>query len=162
MARFFGNKCIVEGKATQNLQWVINVYVLLAKLCFMQKNKIDAKLQIKSAQDLAEEMKDKTLQLYLEKCQEVIDNIAFDEELGEKMLKKREKKIMEMMIDYHLKEEFDNLFRAMSSVPQRRRMSIMPGIRVNETEADKRKFTRLSVFPGTKKHSRADFDFTIE
>lgn len=147
VARVYGKKCIIAGKESGMLHWVINVSVLLAKLHIAEKNKFDAINQIKDAQLIAQQLQDNTIQEYLIRCQDVIDQLAFDDVVEEKMVRKRQNKILEMVRDHHLKEEFSTLFRAMSAAPQHRRMSIMPGAKLKE---DKKTYSRYSVFPGTK------------
>lgn len=127
----------------------------------MQKNKFDAKNHIKIAQEVAEELNDKTLIQYLGRCQEVLDHLEFDEPSGQRILEKRQKNILEMLTCSRLKDEFSNLFRAMATLPTNRTMSIIPGIKTNETGDQKRKFTRFSIFPGNKKEASAKFDLSI-
>lgn len=159
IARIYGKECVNEGTRNNNLKWVINVCILLAKLSLMQRNKFDANNHITFAQEKAKELDDHVLQEYLKRCEEVLDKVEFDDFLGPKMLEKRQKKIVEMMATTQLKQEFTNLFRAMSAVPTKRRMTIMPGVK-SKDYSDKNKLTQMSIL-GSKatKFSKMDVTF---
>lgn len=61
----------------------------------------------------------------MEKCD-------FDEPFGYKIVEKREKEIINIIPEEHVKQEVAYLFRKMAALPAARRMSIMPGVRFED------------------------------
>lgn len=88
--------------------------------------------------------------MQLLQCIEVIERIDFDDVRGPKVLEKREKQIVGMM-DSTMKEEAAFLFRQMSAMPAARRLSVMPGVRLEDSGEEKDKGTRKkSIMPVSK------------
>lgn len=61
----------------------------------------------------------------------MVEKIEFDE-LGVKILEKREQQIIQMMSGSEMKDEVTYLFAKMSAMPAARRMSVMPGVKLND------------------------------
>lgn len=60
-----------------------------------------------------------------------MDRVEFEDELGLKVLERREKQIIDMMAGSSMKNEAAYLFAKMSAMPAARRMSVMPGVKLN-------------------------------
>lgn len=65
-------------------------------------------------------------------CLDVIERIDFEDVRGPKVLEKREKQIVGMLGESTTKEEAAFLFKQMSAMPAARRLSVMPGVRLEE------------------------------
>ncbi|CAH1155097.1 unnamed protein product [Phaedon cochleariae] len=157
LARVYSRKCIQEGSHKDNWEWVVNATMLLVKIDIQQHNKNDAKNEINCALDVAAQLNDRILKEYLEKCLTVIDKIEFDDIYGPKVLEQREKRILAMMSNGKMKDEFAHLFRMMAAMPASRRMSVMPGIRVQEmgpSSNRKQSSRKQSILPAD--HSSRD------
>ncbi|CAH0560161.1 unnamed protein product [Brassicogethes aeneus] len=76
----------------------------------------------------------------------------FEELQGSKEVEKREKKIIGLMADTSMKNEADHLFRIMSTMPATRRMSVMPGVKL-EDPVKIVSNKRMSIMPGPKKEA---------
>lgn len=63
----------------------------------------------------------------------MVEKLDFDEAIAAKIVKKREKQIVDMMNETQMKQDTSYLFRKMSAMPASRRMSIMPGIRFEDS-----------------------------
>lgn len=63
---------------------------------------------------------------------DVVEKVEFEDELGLKVLEKREKQIIDMMAGSQMKDEAAYLFMKMSAMPAARRMSVMPGVKLND------------------------------
>lgn len=75
----------------------------------------------------------------------MIEKVDFDDQLGPKVLHAREQKIVEMMSGDKMKDEAAYLFRMMSAMPAARRMSVMPGIKLQDDEEDGDKKAMVSI-----------------
>lgn len=61
----------------------------------------------------------------------------FEEVQATKELEKREKKIVGLMPDSAMQSEAAHLFRMLATMPANRRMSVMPGIKIEDSEQSK-------------------------
>ncbi|XP_074026093.1 outer dynein arm-docking complex subunit 4 [Leptinotarsa decemlineata] len=143
LARVYSRKCVQEANIACDWEWAINGNMLLAKINIQQHNRNDARAEIVTALRTAKMMKNDNLREYLEKCLAVVDKIEFDDVFGPQVLEKREKRILQMMGNEKMRNEFAHLFRMMAAMPASRRMTVIPGIRV-ET-AKKHNTTRMSI-----------------
>ncbi|XP_018570368.1 tetratricopeptide repeat protein 25-like [Anoplophora glabripennis] len=156
MATVYARKCIQDGYKAENMEWVINGTMLLAKINVSQHNKNDAKSEILSALEICQSLDDANLQEYLDKCLDVIDRLEFDETQAMKVLEKREKNIVAMMTSAKMKDEVSHLFRMMAVMPSSRRMLVMPGVRIEDMEKKSKINRRQSIMPGSKAESKVD------
>ncbi|XP_076270398.1 outer dynein arm-docking complex subunit 4-like [Rhynchophorus ferrugineus] len=156
LARVYARKCIQEGRAYKNLQWVLNGTMLLAKCNLQQHNKNDAKNDLLSAIKCAETLKDDDKVNFLKQCLDVVEYVEFDDIFGAKELEKREQRIIQMMASTKMKDEVAHLFRKMSAMPSTRRMTVIPGIMVSKSKMDKSpRSKKMSILP-TRRDSRGD------
>lgn len=81
---------------------------------------------------------------------EVIERIDFDDIRGPKVLEKREKQIIGMMEQSTMKEEAAFLFRQMATMPAARRLSVMPGVRLEDTGEGDKGLRKKSIMPVSK------------
>lgn len=64
---------------------------------------------------------------------QVVEKADFEDMRGPKVLEKREKQIIDMMAGTAMKDEAAFLFKQMSAMPAARRMSVMPGVRLDDS-----------------------------
>lgn len=67
LARVYGRKCIQEARLTNDLEWVINGTMQLAKINVQQHNKNDAKNDIVLALEIGRQLHDDNLCSYLKR-----------------------------------------------------------------------------------------------
>lgn len=65
-------------------------------------------------------------------CLLVVEQIDIKETVGAKVIQVREKEIVDSIMQPSVKTEVSHLLAKMSAVPTKRRLSIMPGIRVED------------------------------
>nr|XP_023018092.1 tetratricopeptide repeat protein 25-like [Leptinotarsa decemlineata] len=152
-ARANARKCINTGKDRGNLEWEVNGLMLLSRIHMREQNRNDAIADVKEALGIAENLMDQQLIHYLERCLEVIEDSEFHEMSLEKEIEKREKRIIELIANQKLREEFIHLFGLMSSMPQNRRMSVMPGVRFNIEEGKSGKGKAQSILKSSARIS---------
>ncbi|KAG5878719.1 hypothetical protein JTB14_032832 [Gonioctena quinquepunctata] len=168
LARVYSRKCVQDATAISDWEWAVNATMLLAKIYIQQHNRNDARSEIISALGMADQLKDENLKLYLERVLGVIEKVEFDDIYGPQVLEKREKKILSMINNDKMKNEFAYLFRMMAAMPASRRMTVMPGIRVDKLAGKKASINkRMSIMPtaemresgGPKKQDPKEVDF---
>nr|CAH7748002.1 unnamed protein product [Callosobruchus chinensis] len=128
--------------------------MLLVRINIQQHNKNDARTDLQEASTIADQLQDKNLKEYLEKCLEVVETIEFDDLFGPKMLEKREQKMLSMMSTPKMKDEFAHLFRMMSAMPASRRLTVMPGVRMDDS-TDRKKSRAMSIIPGNEREDQS-------
>lgn len=67
IARVYARKCISEGFRINNLNWVINAMMHMARVYIQQHNRNDAKTEVAEALALSKKMNNPRLEEYLEK-----------------------------------------------------------------------------------------------
>nr|CAI5824624.1 unnamed protein product [Callosobruchus analis] len=135
LARVYSRKCIQESiKEEGHPEWHLNALMLLVRINIQQHNKNDARTELQEGIAIADQLQDENLKEYLEKCLEVVETIEFDDLFGPKMLEKREQKMLSMMSTPKMKDEFAHLFRMMAAMPASRRMTVMPGVRMDDSK----------------------------
>nr|CAH7765133.1 unnamed protein product [Callosobruchus chinensis] len=155
LARVYSRKCIQEStKEEGHPEWHLNALMLLVRINIQQHNKNDARTDLQEASMIADQLQDKNLKEYLEKCLEVVETIEFDDLFGPKMLEKREQKMLSMMSTPKMKDEFAHLFRMMSAMPASRRLTVMPGVRMDDS-TDRKKSRAMSIIPGNEREDQS-------
>ncbi|KAL1490372.1 hypothetical protein ABEB36_013081 [Hypothenemus hampei] len=152
LCQLYANKCKKEAQNLGNLKWVFNSIMLSVKSNLAEHNKNDAKNDLAMALACAQKLNDPDKMVYVEKCQEVVENIAFENVFGTKQLEKRKTKIIQMMGGSNMKEDAAHLFRQMEAMPASRRMTMIPGVR-EEDSKDQRtsiKKRNMSIMPSSK------------
>ncbi|CAH0560162.1 unnamed protein product [Brassicogethes aeneus] len=152
LSRLYAKKCLTEGRICDNTKWVINALTLIIKANFLQSHKNDAKNEILRAIDVSNEIGDPTVKNFMEKALVVTTVFNFEELQGSKELEEREKKIIRLMADTSMQNEAAHLFRMMATMPAKRRMTVMPGVKL-EDPTKKVKNKRMSIMPSPKKQA---------
>ncbi|KAF5302178.1 hypothetical protein FQR65_LT08602 [Abscondita terminalis] len=150
LARVYCRKCVQEGTLAESMHWIINGMMMLGKLSMQQHNKNDAKTDFTNALKVARKMGDAVLERYIIKCLRVVDVVEFDDHFGAKVVEKREKQIINLLTGEGIKDEVAFLFRKMDVMPADRRMSVMPGIRVEDTKKPTLSMQKSSIMPTSK------------
>ncbi|KAF2902687.1 hypothetical protein ILUMI_03501 [Ignelater luminosus] len=151
LARVYARKCISEGREANNIYWIVDAMMMIFRINMLQHNRNDAKYELNEVLMVAKQIEDRTLLDYIEKCLELIDKVGYDDAYGAKVLEKRERQIIQMMAGVGMKDEVAYLFRKMGAMPATRRMSVMPGVRLDDTAAKATAATRkMSIMPGAK------------
>ncbi|KAL3266818.1 hypothetical protein HHI36_010972 [Cryptolaemus montrouzieri] len=140
LSRMYARKCITEANLCKKLKWILNAMLLIVRIDILQRNKNDAKTQVKHARKVANRMKDADMLELLERCIEAIEQSTIDDVLGIKVLEMREKNIVKLLTTQQMKDEAVLLFRRIATLPPTKRMSVMPGF----TYADKSRKTSSS------------------
>ncbi|XP_050499660.1 outer dynein arm-docking complex subunit 4-like isoform X2 [Diabrotica virgifera virgifera] len=148
VAKSFCTRCALLAEKNNEYHWYINATVLQMRICIKLLNKADAILEANKGITMAQQLQDKNLEKYLDRCIHVISDLEFDDHTGKKQIQKRQQKILAMMQSEKIKSEFSNLFRIMSAQPDSRRMNIIPGMRV------KTKDTAMSRLRSSKSIAR--------
>ncbi|CAH1980940.1 unnamed protein product [Acanthoscelides obtectus] len=155
LAGVYSRKCIQEStKDEGHPEWHINALMLLVRINIQQHNKNDARSELMEACGIANLLQDTNLKEYLEKCLEVVETIEFDDLFGPKMLEKREQKMLSMMSTAKMKDEFAHLLRMMAAMPASRRLTVMPGVRMEDDEK-RRKSRMQSIIPGNEREDQS-------
>lgn len=160
LSRLYAKKCIKEAQTIDNHKWVFNSTMETVKSNMAEHNKSDAKNDLAAAKACAQHLQDADKVHYIELCQDVIEALQFDDLFGAKQLEKRENKIIQMMADQKMKDEVAHLFRQMAAMPPTRRMTVMPGVRVEKekgkTSARKRTMSIMPVKETTRNSGMSD------
>lgn len=135
VAGIYGKKCIQA--ASESPEWVVIANMLLARISVSERNKLDAKNIILLNKLMAKELEDATLNEFLDKCLEVVEEIEFDDLFGPKSIATRERNIVALLENPLLKNEFTMLFSQMAAQPSSRRMNIVPGIQFSTEKPSK-------------------------
>lgn len=155
IARIYAKQCMQEAKLADSMEWMFITTMLLVRINIQQHNRNDARTELNNAREIAAELGNENLEKYLEKCSEVIESIDFEASTGPQVLVKRERKILALMNNIKLKDEFSHLFRMMSAMPASRRMTVIPGVNAsNFTQKHTSSSKRKSIMPGDP--SKAD------
>ncbi|XP_017778568.1 PREDICTED: uncharacterized protein LOC108564142 [Nicrophorus vespilloides] len=150
LGRVYARKCIAEAKECGEKTWFINATLLIVRINMQLRNKTDAKQELNQAIDIATEMENENLLEYLHKTMDVVEKFSFDD-TSSKVYEKREKQIVDMMAGANLKGEVEHLFRQMAAMPVSRRMSVMPGVRFDDSKNKKVSgAVRMSIMPTSK------------
>lgn len=156
LSRLYAKKCIKEAHQLDNQKWVFNSAMMLLKNNMAEHNKSDAKNDLAMAMNCVEKLQDADKIDLIEKCQDVVEHVEFEDMLGTKQLEKRETRIIQMMASSKMKDEVAHLFRQMAAMPSSRRMTVMPGVRV-ESKGEKvsAKGRTMSIMPASRENEMA-------
>ncbi|CAH0560163.1 unnamed protein product [Brassicogethes aeneus] len=157
LSRLYAKKCLTEGRICDNTKWVINALTLIIKVNLLQSHKNDAKNEILRAIDVSKEIGDPAVKKFMEKALVVTTVYNFEELQGSKELEARERKIISLMADTSMKNEAAHLFRMMAIMPAKRRMSVMPGVKL-EDPVKRVSNKKMSIMPGPQKEAM-DLDY---
>lgn len=146
IARIYAKQCIQHAKLTENSEWIFITTMLLVRMNVEQRNINDASNEISNAKEIAKELDNQSLVNYTEKCLEVVNSIDLDTAQTSEVLMNRQNKILALVENAKLKDEFSYLFRMMSSMPASRRMPVIPGV-VASSDSDAKQAGRKSAFP---------------
>ncbi|KAK5643452.1 hypothetical protein RI129_007297 [Pyrocoelia pectoralis] len=150
LARVYCRKCIQEGETANNSIWIVNAMMLIAKISIKQHNRNDAKTELSDTLAYAKKLKDEMLQNYIQKCIETLQELQFDDHFGSKVLHQREEQIIKLMSG-EVKGEVAFLFRKMNAMPADRRMSVMPGVALEDTKKPTASMKKASIMPVSKR-----------
>ncbi|XP_022899971.1 outer dynein arm-docking complex subunit 4-like [Onthophagus taurus] len=157
LARVYARKCIVEAKLSENIPWIINAKMIIAKINMCQHNRTDARTEVNAALELSKQLDNDQLTQYIERTLGVVETTEFEDIFGMKLVEQRENQILTMMAASGMKDEVAHLFRQMAVMPASRRMSVMPGVRFTDTKkVNKNK--KMSILPQQK---TSDDDFPM-
>lgn len=151
LARVYCRKCVQEGQTASNSIWILNAMMLLAKISIKQRNRNDAKTEFNDALAYARKLKDEVLQTYIQKCLIIVEEVQFDDHFGSKVLQRREKQIIKLMKGEGMRDEVAFLFRKMNAIPADRRMSVMPGVALEDTKKPTASMKKASIMPVAKR-----------
>ncbi|XP_025831796.1 tetratricopeptide repeat protein 25 [Agrilus planipennis] len=148
LSKVYARKCVTESKKMEHLIWQINGMFLIVKVNMQCHNRNDAKNVLKETIEVSRELGNEGLTTYLEKSFDVIETADFEDVMGAKVIEKREKLISQLVAPAGLRDEAAFLFRQMSVMPASRRLSVMPGVRPEDTKQRKSASARkLSILP---------------
>ncbi|XP_057669957.1 outer dynein arm-docking complex subunit 4-like [Diorhabda carinulata] len=136
-ARVYCKNGILEAQDHEDqVQWLFNLHMLMTRICIRYQNKNDALLSLQNCMNVADQIKDKDLKSYIRRCTEIVNDIELDDDTGEKVIQKRQMKILALMANDKIKEEFSHLFRTMAAQPSSRRMNLMAGVQMKGKRTD--------------------------
>ncbi|XP_045479177.1 uncharacterized protein LOC123684094 [Harmonia axyridis] len=135
MSRMYARKCIGEANNCKKLKWIMNAMILIVRTDIIQKNKNDAKNQVKHARKIATRLKDDEMGEFLDRCVLAIEQSTLDDILGTKLLEMREKQIIKLLGTQKMKDEAAYLFKRIATLPLNKRMSVMPGFNFADEKA---------------------------
>ncbi|KAK5637818.1 hypothetical protein RI129_000204 [Pyrocoelia pectoralis] len=137
-------KCIQEGETANNSIWIVNAMMLIAKISIKQHNRNDAKTELSDTLAYAKKLKDEMLQNYIQKVfqfQPILSKeLQFDDHFGSKVLHQREEQIIKLMSG-----------EKMNAMPADRRMSVMPGVALEDTKKPTASMKKASIMPVSKR-----------
>ncbi|KAF5302368.1 hypothetical protein FQA39_LY10407 [Lamprigera yunnana] len=156
LARVYSRKCIQEGILVQSNYWIMNAMMVLARVSILQHNRNDAKIDLNNALSFAKKIRDNTLIQYIHKCQKIIDVVEYDDHLPQKVIEKREKEVIGLMSGQEMKDEVAFLFRKMDAMLCDRRMSVMPGVVVEDIKKPTPSMKKASILPTGEKTAEGE------
>ncbi|ENN80353.1 hypothetical protein D910_10757 [Dendroctonus ponderosae] len=154
LSRLYAKKCIKEAHQLGNEKWVFNSTMMMLKNNLAEHNKNDAKNDLVVAMNCVQKLQDPDKIDFIEKCLDVVEHVEFEDLFGSKQLEKRENRIIQMMTSSKMKDEVAHLFRQMAAMPASRRMTVMPGVRVENkgTQRVSAKARTMSIMPASREN----------
>ncbi|KAG5873555.1 hypothetical protein JTB14_001454 [Gonioctena quinquepunctata] len=131
-ARAHARKCINEAREYGHPEWLVNGLMLLVRIHIREHNRQDAIGDVQAAMEVASYINDERLNDYLRRCLTVLNVLVFDEMTPEKQIQAREKRLVNLMMNEKLRNEFSHVINAMAALPPSRRMNVLPGVRVGK------------------------------
>ncbi|KAG5873554.1 hypothetical protein JTB14_001453 [Gonioctena quinquepunctata] len=133
-ARAYARKCTNEAREYGHSEWLVNSLMLLVRIHIREHNRQDAIGDVKEAMEVASHINDERLNHYLQRCLTVLKQFVFDEMTVEKKIQAREKRLVNLMMNDKLKDEFVHIFNKMAALPSSRRMYVLPGVKVQKNK----------------------------
>lgn len=125
-AKVFARKCYRIAEEVNENEWCINAYLFLTKIYLLQENKDDAQKFLSIVINITHQIKDQASSDNLKNCLNIIKKMDADDSFELRKEKHRQKKIISMISNRQLKDEYSHLFQKMSVIKANRRFNIVP------------------------------------
>ncbi|KAK9870769.1 hypothetical protein WA026_009730 [Henosepilachna vigintioctopunctata] len=161
-AHSFARRCVRSARENQDVKWLINGMLLMAKANIRNNNKIDTikvlekTLHISRTLDCAEMVEFLTVAL------DVVRQVDFTTALDARgVILKRQKQILHLLKDNDVNRmKAEVLFKKISFVPAKRTMSMIPGIKiVDNIHKEKTSRNRVKSAKPTTGQERRGIEF---